>query len=96
MRAKFDTTAMQRGAMIAITIALATALPGCADYYARQQAQYAANAQAQDDDQCRSYGVQPGSPAYVQCRMNLDNQRAGLAQAAVGAFFANGGVGGNR
>jgi hypothetical protein len=29
-----------------------------------------------DDNQCQSYGVKPGSPAYVQCRMNLDNQHA--------------------
>jgi hypothetical protein len=59
---------------------------------ANDSAQLAANAQAEDDAKCRSYGVAPGSPAYVQCRMNLDNQRAALARAAVGAFFANGGV----
>ena len=26
---------------------------------------------ARDDRTCRSYGVQPGSNAYVSCRMNL-------------------------
>jgi hypothetical protein len=31
---------------------------------------------AADDTQCRSYGTKPGDPAYVQCRMNLDNNRA--------------------
>jgi hypothetical protein len=42
------------------------------------QAQAAANA-ASDDAQCRSYGAEPGSPSYIQCRMNLDNQRAQVA-----------------
>jgi hypothetical protein len=31
---------------------------------------------AADDTQCRSYGTKPGDPAYVQCRTNLDNNRA--------------------
>ena len=31
---------------------------------------------------CRSYGFQPGSDGYGQCRMNLDNQRAQMAAAA--------------
>ena len=43
----------------------------------RAQAQAAAQAQANADDaQCRSYGATQGSSVYVQCRMNLDNQRA--------------------
>jgi hypothetical protein len=44
----------------------------------RAQAQAAATA-ASDDAQCRSYGAEPGSPSYIQCRMNLDNQRAQVA-----------------
>ena len=62
---------------------IASGLSGCAEYYARQSQQYAAQAQAQDDAQCRSYGTAPGSPAYVQCRMNLDNQRTALATALI-------------
>jgi hypothetical protein len=31
-----------------------------------------------DDHQCRSYGVAVGSPAYVQCRLNLDTNRANI------------------
>ena len=27
---------------------------------------------AQDDGKCRSYGAEPGSSAYVQCRTQLD------------------------
>lgn len=30
---------------------------------------------AQDDAKCRSYGSQAGSPAYVQCRAQLDAAR---------------------
>jgi outer membrane biogenesis lipoprotein LolB len=59
----------------------AIGLTGCAEMQARQQAEANANAQAQmanDDGQCRSYGTQPGTPAYVQCRMNLDNQHANM------------------
>ena len=29
-----------------------------------------------DDQRCQSYGVQPGSPGYVQCRLQLDQQKA--------------------
>jgi hypothetical protein len=31
---------------------------------------------AADDRQCQSYGVAPGSPGYVECRMRLDQQHA--------------------
>jgi primosomal replication protein N len=70
-------------------------LAGCAQYEAQQQAQANAQAQAQaagDDAQCQSYGVMPGSPGYVQCRMNLDNQRAAAfqqRQAILGAYILN-------
>jgi hypothetical protein len=43
---------------------------------------------ALDDRQCRSYGVEVGSPAYVQCRSNLDTNRANV-RASEG--FASGG-----
>jgi hypothetical protein len=29
-----------------------------------------------DDEFCRSYGARPGSPSYVDCRLNLSTQRA--------------------
>lgn len=45
---------------------------------------------AQDDRQCQSYGVAPGSPGYVQCRANLDTNRANI-KAAQG-FGTNGGL----
>jgi hypothetical protein len=31
---------------------------------------------AQDDQTCRGYGVQPGSDGYVACRMNIANNRS--------------------
>jgi len=40
-----------------------------------QQSQARAIA-ADDDAACRSAGVKPGTPAYVQCRENRSNQRA--------------------
>lgn len=43
---------------------------------------------AVDDRQCQSYGVAIGSPAYVQCRANLD---AGRANVAASERFGTGG-----
>lgn len=34
-----------------------------------------------DDRQCRSYGAVPGSQPYMQCRMNLDTNRANIKAA---------------
>lgn len=45
---------------------------------------------AQDDTQCLSYGVPKGSPAYVQCRMKLDENRANRQAAA--SFGNSGGL----
>lgn len=58
-------------------IALAITKNGCAEYQAQRAQAMADN----DDAQCQSYGAQPGSPAYIQCRMNLDNQRAQMRTA---------------
>lgn len=33
---------------------------------------------AEDDAKCLSYGVPKGSPAYVQCRTQLDQNRAAI------------------
>lgn len=66
---------------------LALAVAGCAAYEQQQREQAQAQAQAQaasDDAQCQSYGAAPGSPSYVQCRMNIDNQRASMRQMIIG------------
>jgi len=52
--------------------ALILSLAGC---------QTAEECLAADDRQCQSYGVQPGSAGYVQCRMNLDTNRANVRAA---------------
>jgi hypothetical protein len=28
-----------------------------------------------DDARCQSFGFQPGSPGYAQCRKNIDSER---------------------
>lgn len=58
--------------------------PGTAGYNNSPQA-IAAN----DDAKCQSYGAVPGSQDYIQCRMNLDNQRAAMRQAVAGALVGN-------
>jgi PBP1b-binding outer membrane lipoprotein LpoB len=75
-------------AALAITLTLA----GCAQYEAQQQAQAQAQAaaiEANDDAKCQSYGAAPGSQPYIQCRMNLDNQRAQMRQMIAGALVNN-------
>lgn len=67
---------------VLIAIWLGLSLSGCAEYQA-YQAQQAAQISAADDGQCRSYGAEPGSQAYIQCRMNIDNQRASARAAAL-------------
>lgn len=41
-----------------------------------------------DDRQCKSYGVAVGSPAYIQCRADLD---AGRANVRASERFGTGG-----
>jgi hypothetical protein len=75
---------------IIVACALALAVAGCAAYeqQQREQAQAQAAAQAANDDaQCQSYGAAAGSPTYVQCRMNLDNQRASMRQMIIGSML---------
>jgi hypothetical protein len=60
-------------------IALLVTLGGCAT---QQQIT------ATDDSVCRSYGAQPGSEAYVQCRMMKDQQHQDAAQSLLNAGSA--------
>ena len=69
---------------VVFMVLAATVLTGCTEYEAQRQQEQIAQAQAvaaNDDAQCRSYGAAPGSPSYVQCRMNIDNQRANMRTA---------------
>jgi hypothetical protein len=54
-------------------------LPGCAQVEAQKErdALDATVAMAANDDEfCRNYGAKPGTPSYVDCRLNLANRRA--------------------
>lgn len=55
--------------------------------YAQQQAQAARAQAAADDAKCQSYGAKPGDPAYVQCRTQLDTERAQERAAIIGALL---------
>jgi hypothetical protein len=66
-------------------------LGSCAQWQAEQELRQREQAQAEaatiaahDNAQCQSYGAAPGSQSYVQCRMNLDNQRAQMRQMIAG------------
>jgi hypothetical protein len=55
--------------------AAAVALAGCARAESGAEAAFRA-----DDAKCKSYGVEPGTDAYVDCRLALD-MRKGNAEA---------------
>lgn len=59
----------------AVLIILGALLGGCAT---------GAELAAYDDAKCKSYGAQPGSPPYVQCRAQLDAART-TARATIAA-----------
>jgi hypothetical protein len=50
--------------------AAAVALAGCARSESTAEAVFRA-----DDAKCKSYGADPGSDAYVQCRLAIDLQK---------------------
>jgi hypothetical protein len=57
-------------------------LPGCAHYETQKEREALDATVARvvnDDEFCRSYGAQPGTPSYVDCRLNLSKQRAATA-----------------
>jgi hypothetical protein len=55
--------------------AVAVALAGCAKSQSAAEAAFRA-----DDATCKSYGADPGSDTYVQCRLAIDLQK-GNAEA---------------
>jgi hypothetical protein len=62
-----------------VALAALTSLVGCAQYDEARNANLAAAEQervAADDAKCQSSGLQPGSPAYEDCRKRLSNQHA--------------------
>jgi hypothetical protein len=65
---------------IAFMAATALALAGCAGSKSTTQAAFRA-----DDAKCKSGGVNPGTDAYVQCRLAIDLQKANAERAAEAA-----------
>ena len=57
--------------------ATAAALAGCAGSESATQAKFRA-----DDAKCKSYGAEPGTDNYVQCRLVIDIQKANAERAA--------------
>ena len=60
---------------IALILLAVLSLAGCASR---------ADLAAADDAKCQGYGAAPGSPAYVQCRAQLDSART-TARAIIAA-----------
>lgn len=64
-----------RMAVLLVALALG-ACTGTGPRYAGESFMSNAAIQAADDQECRSYGVLPGSDGYVRCRMALQQGRA--------------------
>jgi hypothetical protein len=63
--------------VLATTAFLSTAIfMGCAT--TRQE--NTASLDAADNERCISFGTNPGTPAYTDCRLKLERQRAMLVQ----------------
>ena len=58
-------------------------LPGTKGYEIRQ------NKLTRDDELCKSYGLEFGTPEYGQCRVSLHNQSEANKQAALNAWIAS-------
>jgi hypothetical protein len=61
-------------------LGLPFALGGCMT--TEQRAELKAQVAAADDSECRSYGADKGTPAYVECRLVKDQQHAQAEAAA--------------
>jgi hypothetical protein len=56
-------------------------LGGCARETTREDIQAGIDRMAAQEDQaCRSYGAAPGTQAYMQCRLQRDQNRALIVQ----------------
>lgn len=71
------------------TLALALLRAGCASEQEWQAQAQAEAINANDDAKCNPSEPPPGSQAYIQCRMNLNNQRAAMRQTIAGQIVGN-------
>ena len=58
--------------------AVSVALAGCARSESAAEAAFRS-----DDAKCKSYGADPGTDAYVDCRLSIDMQKATAEAEAV-------------
>ena len=75
-------------AHIVLAVIAAVALAGCANSEAAKRAAAQAAFQAEikvNDAECQSYGAEPDSDAYVQCRLAIDVRKGNLEAAAQAA-----------
>lgn len=82
--------AWRGGMRLAAVLVYAIALSGCAQFQEQQQQQAFARQQAisaNDDAKCQSFGAQPGTATYTQCRMSLDSQRTQIQHQAAQAYL---------
>jgi hypothetical protein len=72
-----------RSALLAALMLSLALLQSCANPEATQASRQAAeaDAQAKDDAKCKENGLQPGTPAYDNCRTRLAQARADEAAA---------------
>ncbi len=78
MRTKF--------ALLLWAAALSMTLPGCAAYEQAQQ-QAGARHYAAMQNTCASYGFQPGTDAFANCMMRIDQMQRAQANQAVQAYI---------
>lgn len=68
---------------LAMAAILCVLLSGCMTAAEREAA-----IERRDDDACQSYGAEPGSQAYFQCRMMKDQQRQANNTALAAAILS--------
>jgi hypothetical protein len=75
-----------------IVLAGVICLSGCisSEERAQRAAQQSAAAEAAGDAKCRSLGAQPGTPAYVDCRLRVEQMASAEAASAAASRAAAG------
>lgn len=61
--------------LLVLPLCLMLAGCGASTWFAPQHQAASEEHKAEDDQSCRNFGTQPGTPAYDECRKNLDSWR---------------------
>lgn len=64
--------------LAALSACNAATTPGRGELFMSRQ-----QVESKDDAICRSYGAQPGTDTYIQCRMNTDTRREARRNALI-------------